>query len=104
MFAKKLAAPTHPHYVLITLCTMLLFMFVWQITGVLLTSLLAAVLTALPVLIVIGVDRLQSLVQNPEVLTNKAPIEEVCSEEAEPEESLATSKGASVRDSMEGKR
>jgi hypothetical protein len=102
--AKKLAVSTHLQYILTALCALLLFVFVRQLSGVLLTPLFAAVLAALLVLIVSGVGRVQSLEQSPKVLTDKPPVVEVFSEEAEPEESPATGEEAGVRDSVEGKR
>jgi TRAP-type C4-dicarboxylate transport system permease large subunit len=103
--AKKLAVSTHLQYILTALCALLLFVFVRQLSGVvLLTPLFAAVLAALLVLIVSGVGRVQSLEQSPEVLTDNPPVVEVFSEEAEPEENPATGEEASVRDSVEGKR
>ncbi len=102
MFAKKLALPTHRQYILITLCALLLF--VGQLTDVLLTPLFAAVLTALPVLIVLGPGRVQYLVHDPEVLADKPLLEEVFPEVAEPEESPATSEEASVRYTVEERR
>lgn len=105
MSAKKLAVSTHLQYILTALCALLLFVFVRQLSGVvLLTPLFAAVLAALLVLIVSGVGRVQSLEQSPEVLTDKPPVVEVFPEEAEPEESPATGKEAGVRDSVGGKR
>jgi hypothetical protein len=102
--AKKLAVSTHLQYILTALCALLLFVFVRQLSGVLLTPLFAAVLAALLVLIVSGVGRVQSLEQSPEVLTGKPLVVEVFPEEAEPEESPATGKEAGVRDSVGGKR
>lgn len=105
MSAKKLAVSTHLQYILTALCALLLFVFVRQLSGVvLLTPLFAAILAALLVLIVSGVGRVQSLEQSPEVLTGKPLVVEVFPEEAEPEESPATGKEAGVRDSVGGKR
>ncbi len=105
MSAKKLAVSTHLQYILTALCALLLFVFVRQLSGVvLLTPLFAAVLAALLVLIVSGVGWVQSLEQSPEVLTDKPPVVEVFPEEAEPEESPATGEEAGVRDSVGGKR
>jgi predicted PurR-regulated permease PerM len=104
--AKKLVVSTYLHYILLALGALLLFVFVRQLSGVLLTFLFAgvlaytlnqvvgrlegwrvprvvavaavfaalvvAVLAALLVVIVPGVGQVQSLVQNPEVLTNGA--------------------------------
>ena len=94
MSAKKLVVSTYLQYILIALGALLLFVFVRQLSGVLLTFLFAGVLAyalnpvvrrlegwwvpravavaALLVLIVPGVGQVQSLVQNPEVLTNGA--------------------------------
>jgi hypothetical protein len=70
--AKKLAVSTHLQYILTALCALLLFVFVRQLSGVvLLTPLFAAILAALLVLIVSGVGRVQSLEQSPEFLTDK---------------------------------
>jgi TRAP-type C4-dicarboxylate transport system permease large subunit len=103
--AKKLAVSTHLQYILTALCALLLFVFVWQLSGVvLLTPLFAAVLAALLVLIVSAIGRVQSLEQSPEVLTDNPPVVEVFPEEAEPKESPATGEEASVRDSVERKR
>ena len=104
MSAPKLVVPTRSQYVLITVCTLLLFVFVRQLTDVLLTPLFAVVVAALPVLIVLGPGRVQSVVQNQEVLADKLPLEKVFLEEAEPGESPATGEEVSVRDSVEGKR
>jgi hypothetical protein len=102
--AKKLAVSAHPQYVLITLCALLLFVFVRQLADVLLIPLFAAVLAVLPGLIVPGPGRVQSLVQTLEVLANKPPLEKDFPEEAEPEESPATGEEGSVRYSIVGKR
>jgi len=102
--APKLVVPTRSQYVLITVCTLLLFVFVRQLTDVLLTPLFAAVVAALPVLIVLGPGRVQSVVQNQEVLADKLSLGKVFPEEAEPDESPATGEEVSVRDSVEGKR
>lgn len=94
MSAKKVVVSTYLQYILIALGALLLFVFVQQLSGVLLTFLFAGVLAyalnpvvrrlegwwvpgavavaALLVLIVPGVGPVQSLVQNPEVLTNGA--------------------------------
>jgi predicted PurR-regulated permease PerM len=103
---KKLVVSTYLQYILIALGALLLFVFVRQLSGVLLTflfaavlayvlnpvvrrpggwrvprtiavtgvfaALIAAVLAALLVLIVPAVGQVQSLVQNPEALTNGA--------------------------------
>ena len=106
MSTKKLLVSTYLQYILIALGALLLFVFVRQLSGVLLTflfaavlayvlnpvvrrlegwrvprtiavtgvfaALIAAVLAALLVLIVPAVGQVQSLVQNPEALTNGA--------------------------------
>ena len=104
MSTKKLVVSTYLQYILIALGALLLFVFVRQLSGVLLTFLFAAVLAALLILIVSGVGWVQSLEQSLEVLTDKPPVVEVFPEEAEPEESPATGKEAGVRDSVGGKR
>ena len=106
MSTKKLVVSTYLQYILIALGALLLFVFVRQLSGVLLTflfaavlayvlnpvvrrlegwrvprtiavtgvfaALIAAVLAALLVFIVPAVGQVQSLVQNPEALTNGA--------------------------------
>lgn len=105
MSAKKLAVSTHLQYILTALCALLLFVFVRQLSGVvLLTPLFAAVLAALLVLIVSAVGRVQSLEQCPEILTDNPPVVEVFPEEAEREVSPGTDEEASVGDSVERKR